>query len=238
MPPPVLPRGTLCKTPSAFSSLVKAFDPEEKFVKNAKEIPKHRVSLSQGQTPECVGFGTANLLNVDALGPFYNLPKEFAHKLYAWTRDHDSWPDNDGDPLAGTEPWKALKGLQKLGIIEGHIKGYYTEKTLREAVLTIGPCGFATAWYEGMDHPNPNGIIRRTGAYRGDHWWVFLGFDQKTNDYICFQSWGGYAPFDVFGQVVRLPAGDVRTLINKDGGYGLQFIKAKPRIPLEKAMML
>jgi len=248
VPPPVQSRESLGlrKTTALSRALSLLQDPAPVGLRPNHARPRHRTSLPQGNMGACVGFSFANLLNMDTPSPWYDVDAQFAIDLYRWARDHDLWTDNDGDDQAGTNTFEATRRLYQLKYASNHpINGEIYlpfERDLRRYVLQTGPCVVALDWYSGMDSPDENGGIHLSGYVRGGHaictFWFAPKGEVKMPDgravelparYYMLQSWGGYPPFDRWGQVVWISAGDMRRLLNR-GGYGTGIVKAKVRV--------
>jgi hypothetical protein len=227
--PPLAPARSLTRA-VASPALVMLGDAAPGRIATTRTEPAIRIRLSQyvgGTKPDCVGCGWTGLLDL-APAPLYNLHEDFAIALWRWTRDHDMWPGNDGDEDAGTDPAIAARWLRGQGYLAGLPREITTEREARVAVLTQGPLGFSTPWFEGMTTPDARGVIRRTGAWVGDHFWIALWFNQATGRWVFLNSWAGWPPYDKFGQRVEMPASDVRRLFAL-GATAFVPVKAKRR---------
>lgn len=243
-PPPLMPVGSLTRKTTALSRATAMLaDPAPIGLKAKVGRPEHRASLSQGDKGACVGFSYANWLNMSNPKPWYNVKYDFALDLYRWARDHDMWPDNDGDDAQGTNPYDAERRLHQLKYTEPATRSAYLpyEKDLRKQILTVGPAVLALDWYSGFDVPDANGGIHLNGYVRGGHAIPVFWFEPKGKvkingktvtlpaRYYLLQSWSGYGPYDKWGQVVWMPAADMRRVLNR-GGTASAPIKNKTRV--------
>jgi len=58
------------------------------------------------------------------------------------------------------------------------------------AVGYKGPCATGSNWYEGMNTPDKNGIIKPTGKMLGGHAYVIRGVNVKARLLRIKNSWG------------------------------------------------
>jgi len=236
-PPPVSPEYLMVRKTTALSRAVELMADAAPLsaVPTSKHIPKPhlRAPLAQ-EGGSCTGFSFTNWLNTDTEKPWYNESNDLALQIYAWARDHDDIKSNDGNPEEGTYTWMVEKRLRQLKYIDQTDNSFVQyEKDLRKQIQTVGPVVLSMLWYSGFDVPDDNGGIHLAGEIRGGHAILCFWFEPASNGlparYYLFQSWKGYAPYDKFGQIVWIPASDMRRLLNR-GGYGLAPTKNPKRV--------
>lgn len=240
--PPLLVSAALVRPTTAISRAVALLrDREPGAIRSAATVPQLGPALSQytrdaagritGGRPSCVGCAFTHFLNAQP-APRQHLGQDFADELWAWARDHDGDPANNGDPHAGTYPFAAARHLRRdLGLVNS-VSYVTTEREARAWNLGVpsGPARpvlFGTPWYESFDHPSVDGSVQLYGAVRGGHEYLGYYADQARKGWLCQQSWTGYAPYDAIGQIFFVPFATMRKLMNRGGTAALLTKPAK-----------
>jgi hypothetical protein len=102
--------------------------------------------LDQGNTPQCVGFGTYKLFT---MGPVVNKPKISPSDIYHEAQKLDEW---EGEDYEGTSVRAGLEVGRKLGMIAE----YRWSSTVEMAIpwlLAKGPLIAGTIWVDSMFDP-------------------------------------------------------------------------------------
>lgn len=145
--------------------------------------------LDQGQTPMCVGYGTAKW--VEAAPIVNTLPDPV--KLYHEAQQYDDTP---GDNYEGTTVRGAMKALKVDGLVSSY-SWAFDINTVINYVLEKGPMVAGTNWYNNMFDPDVNGNLSVSGSLAGGHCYVLIGADQshknrsgKAGALMILNSWG------------------------------------------------
>jgi hypothetical protein len=139
--------------------------------------------LDQGQTPHCVGFGSAqwgNTLPID--DHFTNADGD---AIYYECKVIDGEPNaEDGSDVRSAG--KALRNRQR-------VAAYAFAASIDEAcqwVLQHGPVIMGTDWTNDMFNPDAQGFVKPSGGVAGGHCYVLLGYDPDTAVLTFLNSWG------------------------------------------------
>lgn len=143
----------------------------------------------QGSTSHCVAYSWMHAIED---GPI--IQDSFTHvkplispeKLYKESQLRDPWA---GEKYNGTTVRAAAKILKDLGII----KEYRWAKTMSDIIstlLVVGPIVVGTKWYDKMNTPDANGIIKPTGTNLGGHAYVLNGINIEKGYIRIKNSWG------------------------------------------------
>jgi hypothetical protein len=172
--------------------------------------------LDQGSLPQCVEYGTVQLLRT---GPVSNKYEAAPGELYHKCQLVDEWPGEDYD---GTSVHAAMKVLKT----EGYITEYnwaYDISTVVNYILTTGPMVVGTNWYSQMFYPD-NGFVTVDGYVAGGHCFLFKGINLdfpcpngKKGAIRCVQSWGNNWGNGPHGGLFWLSIDDAERLISEDG---------------------
>lgn len=136
---------------------------------------------SQGQTSQCVGFAWHALLRAKPMLQRDPAPDFIYHEA----QKVDEWEGEDYD---GTSVRAGAKVLQAAGKLVSYSWAFDVE-TVLNWIAFKGPVVLGTTWFEGMDHPDENGIVLPTGAERGGHAYTALTTNEKLRLVGCQQSW-------------------------------------------------
>ena len=131
--------------------------------------------FDQGTTPPlsardasgCVGMAAAAAGNV--LGA--TLTKADALELYDRAQELDHVT---GSAYAGTSVLAGMKAGVERGLWAGYLWAFGT-RDIAQALLQVGPVVIGIPWFDGMETPAADGVIRPTGAPAGGHAMALVG---------------------------------------------------------------
>lgn len=186
--------------------------------------------LEQGDTGECVGFGTETIL---ACSPESTRPASAAEATAIYMRATllDSDPSNDGDPQAGAESRCGMLAARRMGLIKTFGRAF-SISALRRWLAGVdatgkplgGPAGIGIPWFESMFDVGADGLIRvdRSSGVAGGHWICVRRFDRATGRYRLRNTWGRMwgepSPDGGLSGEAWLSEGDLVTLVYQLGG--------------------
>jgi hypothetical protein len=166
-----------------------------KSVRHRRYIPV----LDQGDLGSCTGnaalgaVGTAMLFEALAGNP--GCPSETdaaadekqAVALYSAATALDDYDGTYPPDDTGSDGLSVARACQQAGLISG-----YTHATSLEAALTAlaaQPVITGVNWYEGMDNPGADGLVKVTGSIRGGHEFVLDELDVENRLVWMTNSW-------------------------------------------------
>lgn len=189
---------------------------------------------NQGQSPKCVGYGTATLTTAME----YRNEKQWsaqrydAEAAYAWANANDgiSEPHNGSTTRAGYEYLRQVgahvtRGTKvKPGEPADHKIGEYRWANNLDELLQYMwsehlPGMVGINWYRGMFSPDSQGFIRPTGARRGGHNITVRGFSMPEEYVIFRNTWGAWGLNGTGDAKVRFA--DMSRLLEEDGEAGV-----------------
>lgn len=139
--------------------------------------------LDQGQTPHCVGFGSAQWGNTLPIDDHFS--NADGNAIYYECKVIDGEPrTEDGSDVRSAA--KALRNRQRLS-------AYAFAASIGEAcqwVLQHGPVIMGTDWTNDMFSPDSRGFVKPTGGVAGGHCYVLLGYDPASAVLTFLNSWG------------------------------------------------
>lgn len=149
--------------------------------------------LDQGNTGSCTGNAMAQWLNTDyatrvRTTPAHYLTEHDALSIYSLGTRLDGIPGNtfppNDDGGSGLGVAKAAKSL-------GYLSGYTWTFSLAGflAALQTQPVIVGTAFYEDMEDPNAQGVVRPTGELAGGHEYLVVGVNYQTDLLEFVNSW-------------------------------------------------
>lgn len=143
--------------------------------------------LNQQATPRCVGYSIAMEIGMQ---PYYHNVTEFlADIIYQEAQKIDYWP---GENYDGTSNLAGLIVAKKLGFIPEFRWALAPNPVddICRAITHIGPvvCGFN--FYEGMYHPDSDGVVHLTGKLVGGHNMCFSELDWQKKRIYTANTWG------------------------------------------------
>lgn len=173
-------------------------------------------SIDQGNTSSCVGHAWRNFLRCAPLqserGPSPWDIYRRAVALDPWAdNDHEAqYPDGDRRMVSGTSVRAGAKALQE----RNHIKTYlwaWDVETIVDWLLSKGPVVVGTNWYDSMDRPDEDGLVKVKGQMVGGHAYLARGANVNTEKIMFENSWGDdwalsgrfYISFTDFARLMR-----------------------------------
>lgn len=139
--------------------------------------------LNQGQEPNCVGFAWAHGIN--ARPGVHPIDRDLATRIYRRAQELDVWPGAD---YVGTSVLAGAKAVQELH----YLAEYRWAFGLDDAIMAIGhhgPAVLGINWYEGMFHPDSDGVIHPTGWVAGGHAILARAVSISTGRVLLRNSW-------------------------------------------------
>ena len=143
------------------------------------------IQLDQGSEGACTGFGVSHeaaARPVEVKG----ITNAVARALYKRAQQIDEWP---GESYEGSSVLAAMKAGVEKGWY-GEYRWAFGEADLALAIGYKGPAVLGIPWYEGMNTPDKNGLIKISGKVLGGHCICCIGINIKTGLYRLKQSWG------------------------------------------------
>lgn len=211
------------------------FDRIAKFDRRSREFPiialigaKKRRSytwscgywLDQGREGACVGFGWTHEAGARPV-VIPNLTNAIARKVYKLAQKYDEWP---GDNYEGSSVLGGAKASQKMGWLTEY-RWAFGENDLAMAVGYYGPAVLGLNWYEGMNEPDKNGIIRPTGDMLGGHCILCNSINIKKQLYRLHNSWG--TSWGINGDCF-ISFADMEKLLKQEGEACIPVQRLKP----------
>lgn len=180
--------------------------------------------LNQEQTSCCVEFSLeAKLRGMPVrVGPS-RLPARY--EVYDEAIQIDEFPDNNDDIARcyGTTIRAGCRVLERRGLISSYEWTYSVDEILQWMLGGHGGLNLGIDWYEGMNQPSPEGIIRLTGKPIGGHAIYSFGIDRQRGLISLQNSWGPeWGGWELYGKRVnpgcaKLPLDDLKRLLDGNG---------------------
>lgn len=149
-------------------------------------------TLDQGMEGACVGFAWAHELIARPAECSW-LTNEDARRIYHDAQRLDPW---DGGAYPGARPFyegTAVLAGAKAAMVTGLISGYRWAFGIEDLLLGIsyhGPAVLGINWYEGLNRPDENGVVRKTGIRVGGHAILCRAYNAQTEMLTLRNSWG------------------------------------------------
>ncbi len=143
----------------------------------------NEMTLDQGQTPHCVGYGCAQWGNTLPVDDKFTNPDGDALYYECKVIDGEPNAENGSDVRSGA---KVLQGRGRLG-------SYAFAASVEEAcqwVLQHGPVIIGSDWTNDMFTVDSQGFVYPTGGVAGGHAYVLLGYDPYGQVLTFLNSWG------------------------------------------------
>jgi hypothetical protein len=187
----------------------------------------------QGQTPKCVGYGTATLTTAMEYKneKQWTAQKYDADAAYAWANANDGIPGaHDGSTTRAGFEYLRQQGahitrrtrLRPNEPIDHKITQYLWAKTLDQLLQFMWaeqlPGMIGINWYNDMFNPDANGFIKPTGGLAGGHNLTVRGFSMTEEYVILRNSWNGWGLNNTGDAKVRFA--DMTKLLSQDGEAG------------------
>jgi hypothetical protein len=112
----------------------------------------------------------------------------------------------------GSDGLSVAKAAKKAGLISGYQHCTSLDATLK--ALSQRPVICGVNWYEGMDEPDENGLVKIAGQVRGGHEFVLDELDVENKLIGATNSWG--ESFGVNGRFY-ISWDDFEKLLSEDG---------------------
>lgn len=135
----------------------------------------------QADTPACVGFAAARLLEAAPIRQFVA-----PAGVYALAQHVDEWEGTDYD---GTSVRAGAKVLSLLGFLAEYRWAWELDPIIGH-LQEAGPVLFGLNWYAPMCEPNKEGIIVPSGAVAGGHAILADEIDLRRELVGLNNSWG------------------------------------------------
>jgi len=144
----------------------------------------------QGNTNECVAYSWSHWIEdgpviqdlvEGRVKPLFNTTQ-----LYETCQKIDRFP---GENYSGTTVRAGAKALQKLGIVTEYRWAFNVDEIVN-TLLTLGPMVVGTKWFNKMQFPDKNGLIRAEGRSMGGHAYLLNGVNTEKGYLRIKNSWG------------------------------------------------
>jgi hypothetical protein len=176
--------------------------------------------LDQGDLASCTGNAACGVLGTE---PFYTtlaadmqvglkLDEDEAVSLYSRATQLDSYVGTYKPDDTGSDGLSVAKAAQKAGLISGY--QHITSVAAAQTAIQSGPFIVGTDWFDGMDNPDPNGLVKATGNVRGGHEYECDEYDAINDLWWFWNSWG--PGFGVRGRFCY-SSGTFAQLLSRDG---------------------
>ena len=176
--------------------------------------------LDQGSLGSCTGNAACGVLGTD---PFYatlvadlqvglKLDEDEAVTLYSSATQLDEYPGTYPPDDGGSSGLGVAKACQKAGLISGY--QHITSVAAAQTAIVKGPFIVGSDWFDGMDTPDPNGLVKATGSVRGGHEYECIGYNVNTDLWEFVNSWG--TTYGVAGRFFY-SSGTFAQLLTRDG---------------------
>lgn len=142
--------------------------------------------FDQGDTGTCVGHGCAHWVED---GPVTHPGLVDPMAIYREATLLDSDPNNDTGWDAGTSVRAGMKALRARGLVDKFLWAFELD-TVINSLLELGPVVFGCNWYEGMDEPDAEGLVKIAGEVRGGHCFELTGVNTQHEVVRAKNSWG------------------------------------------------
>jgi hypothetical protein len=151
---------------------------------------RHGRPFNQGpKLGSCTGNAVAGMLMTE---PFFHdgrrLTERDAVKLYSRATHLDPvkgiYPPED----TGSSGLAAMKAAHELGYLKSYGHAFGLDHALKTLVLT--PVVTGVNWYDGFDHPDKSGRVKKKGPITGGHEFLVVGIDVEEKTVRACNSWG------------------------------------------------
>jgi hypothetical protein len=195
---------------------------ELKSIRHERRIPV----LDQGDLGSCTGNAALGACGTSML--YDAIPSTVVGKptgdsdkdekqavaLYSAATKLDNYRGTYPPTDTGSDGLSVAKAAKNAGLISGYTHCTSLDSALK--ALSQQPVITGVHWYEGMDNPDSNGLVRVTGSVRGGHEFVLDELDVENQLVGATNSWGlgfgikgrFYLTWDDFGRLLS-EEGDV-----------------------------
>jgi hypothetical protein len=179
---------------------------------------RHTAPFNQGKKlGSCTGNAVAGMLMTE---PFWRKGRRLAERdavrIYSRATHLDPYKGVYPPDDTGSSGLAAMKAAQEMGYVKSYAHAFGLQHALKTLVLR--PVVIGIWWYDGFDHPDKNGLVKKKGHIRGGHEFLVVGIDVESKTVRACNSWGpkwgdgGYFSFswDAFDLLLHQD-GDVTT---------------------------
>jgi hypothetical protein len=151
---------------------------------------RHGRPFQQGtKLGSCTGNAVAGMLMTE---PFFRKDRRLTERdavhIYSRATHLDPikgiYPPTD----TGSSGLAAMKAAHELGYIQSYGHAFGLEHALKTLVLT--PVVTGSWWYDGFDHPDMFGRVKKKGPIVGGHEFLVVGIDVEEKMVRACNSWG------------------------------------------------
>lgn len=178
--------------------------------------------FDQGHVGSCTGNAAAGWLATDnalrqgltqvpgASQPTVPLNEAIALELYHEATVLDPYQGTYTPDDTGSDGLSVVKALQQHSFVDTYQHAFSLVDAM--GALQTGPVLFGTNWYDGMFHPDSNGVVAVSGQVAGGHEYLCVGYD---GTYLKFaNSWStGWG----LGGFFLMTAATVTKLLSRQG---------------------
>lgn len=161
---------------------------------------------NQGDNQSCIGYGWSHWLHCSPIRQFMR-----PEGIYELAQKYDEWSFMPHD---GSTVRAGAKVLSMLGAINEY-RWTWDAYTVANHIVKVGPVVLGVNWYEYMDEPDKNGLMKVQGENYGGHCICATGFNHrdkliKIKNSYGEEDWGkkGYG---------YLRIKDLNRLLDEDG---------------------
>lgn len=188
-------------------------DDQQKVVSRTRSIGP---TLDQGRQGACVGFGWTDELAAKPVA-VRGAGQATAVPLYYACQRGDQFAGGEYPGASPVSSGTTVEAGAQVLTAAGHYLEYRWARTEREVALAVGhkgPVVIGVNWYEGMEDPDSDGFIRKTGDVLGGHCVLVFGINARGGYYKIQNSWG-----PGWGQdgTCRISRDDLGALLDEQG---------------------
>lgn len=151
--------------------------------------PNVDAALDQGTLGSCTGNAVAQCLSTQPWSA--RLTESDAVRIYSRATAIDPFRGTYPPTDTGSNGASAWQAAIDLGYVSVPVTAVDSLPELASALQT-SPCVLGTDWYEGFFSPTACGELRPTGAVRGGHEPLVVGFDRPLGRWWLRNSWGAW----------------------------------------------
>jgi hypothetical protein len=168
--------------------------PPEKLVPKTVLWAHHAPILDQGEVGSCTGNALAQCLNADYFNPTLKkvnkgqpLLEHDAVTFYSLATRLDDQPGAYKPTDTGSSGLAVAKAGKQLGFLHSYRHAFSFTAFL--SALQIQPVIVGTAFYEGMEDPAKDGLVKPSGQVVGGHEYAAIGADYAKQRVTFLNSW-------------------------------------------------
>lgn len=150
----------------------------------------HGPVLDQFYLNACTVFALVNCLNTSHFASVRKSRHYLTHNdaltLYSFATDVDEFKGAYPPKDTGSSALGVCKAAQRIGYLTGYRWAFGFRQFA--AALTLSPMIVGTNWYDSMNEPDANGVVRVEGDPSDGHEYCAIGINRR---YVtCLNSWG------------------------------------------------